>query len=74
MMMVITSKIVNGKVITSSKSDMIPYNPIPQNDFIIPTDFKVPKSIKDLTPKQIEWSLALDEMLKARNLVVRAGI
>jgi hypothetical protein len=68
-------KVVNGRRVISSDNerDIIPYNP-PSNDFVMPKDFKLPKRIEDLTPKQIEMGLAMNEILKARNLVVRAGI
>jgi site-specific recombinase XerD len=68
-------KVVNGRRIISSDNeiDIIPYNP-PSNDFVIPPDFKLPKSIKDLTPEQINSCLALNKILAARNIVVRAGI
>jgi integrase len=46
-----------------------------QNELIpIPNDLTIPKSIDDLTPEQIRVGLALNKMLEARNLVVRAGI
>jgi site-specific recombinase XerD len=46
------------------------------NSELIPitNDFVIPKSIEELTPRQIETCLALNKMLAARNIVVRAGI
>jgi site-specific recombinase XerD len=45
-----------------------------KNELVIPNDFKIPKSIKDLTPQQINSCLALNNILAARNIVIRAGI